>query len=127
LLRVAGLAQVLHRQAVADVKLGELGIECGQRVNLMVAVANHDPEEFPQPNRLDLSRRNSGHFAMGAGEHSCAAASLIRMATAVATRTFVDKFTPAESPDPISADPVQWHGGSGFRWPSPVYARMRAQ
>lgn len=127
LLRVAGLANVVHRQAVADVKVGALRIERGQRVNLMVALANHDPEHFAEPNRLDLSRRDSGHFAMGAGQHSCAAASLIRMATGVATRTLVHQFRPAEPADPISADPVQWHGGAGFRWPSPVYAMLRTK
>jgi cytochrome P450 len=122
LLRLAGLARVLHRQAIADVKLGEILIECGQRVSLMLAIANYDPEEFAQPDRLDLSRRTTGHFALGASEHSCAAASLIRMAMGVATGIFVGKFIPAEQPDPVA-----WLGGSGFRWPAAVYARRRPE
>jgi len=120
LLRVAGLVRILHRQAIANVKLGDLRIECGQRVHLMVEVANFDPAQFPEPHRLDLSRRSFGHFALGAGQHSCAAAALIRMATGVATRVFVDNFTPTEL-----AGPVEWHGGSGFRWPAPVFAQRR--
>jgi|ERR1700722_5422402 len=122
LLRLAGLARVLHRRATADVKLGKILIESGQRVNLMLVIANHDPEQFAHPDRLDLSRRTIGHFALGASEHSCAAASLIRMAMGVATGTFAGQFIPAKQ-----SDPVQWLGGSGFRWPAAVYARRRPE
>jgi cytochrome P450 len=121
LLRVAGLARILHRQAVADVKIGDLTIRSGQRVRLMLEVANHDPALFPDPHGLDLSRRGSCHFALGVGQHSCAAAALIRMAIGVATKVFVRNFAPTNLPGP-----VQWHGGSGFRWPAPVYAQRRS-
>jgi cytochrome P450 len=119
LLRLAGLARVVHRQALADVKIGDALIERGQRVNLMIEAANHDPEQFPQPEQLDLSRR-PGHFALGTGDHSCAAAALIRMAMGVATGVFVDKFLPA-----MADVPVEWRGGSGFQWPASVYAIRR--
>jgi len=120
LLRLAGLARVVHRHAIADVKVGETSLACGQRVDLMLEVANYDPEQFPNPERLDLRRRATGHFAMGAGDHSCVAASLIRMAMGIATGVFVEKFVLAER-----TDPVEWLGGSGFRWPVAVYARKR--
>lgn len=120
LLRLAGLARVVHRQAVADVKLGDISLAQGQRVDLMLEVANYDPEQFPNPERLDLTRRSAGHFALGAGDHSCVAASLIRMAMGVASGVFVENFVPAER-----TDPGEWLGGSGFRWPAAVYARKR--
>ena len=122
LLRVAGLARILHRRAIGDVRLGDVTIKAGQHVRLMLEIANHDPALFPDPHGLDLSRRTSCHFALGVGPHSCAAAGLIRMATGVATKVFVSNFVPANL-----AGPVQWHGGSGFRWPAPVYAVRRAQ
>jgi hypothetical protein len=122
LLRLAGLACVLHRRAIADVTLGSILIERGQCVNLMLDVANHDPEQFAEPDRLDLSRRTKGNFALGAGEHSCAAASLIKMAMGVATGVFVDKFIPAPH-----AGHVAWRGGFAFRWPAAVLARRRPE
>jgi len=121
LLRLAGLARVLNSRAIVAVKVGELAIERGQRVNLMLEVANHDPEQFPKPDRVDLSRRATGHFTLGAGEHSCVAAALIRMAMGAATGVLVNKFVPTEQ-----AEPIQWQGGSGFRWPACVYALRRA-
>jgi hypothetical protein len=117
LLRLAGLARVVHRRAVARVQIGDALIERGQQVNLMIEIANHDPEQFARPDQMDLSRRGTGHFALGAGDHSCAAASLIRMAVGLATGVFVSKFVRAQQ-----ADAVEWRGGSGFRWPAAVYA-----
>jgi cytochrome P450 len=122
LLRLAGLARVVHRQAIADVNLGHISFAQGQRVDLMLDVANYDPEQFPNPEDLDLTRRSAGHFAMGAGDHSCVAASLIRMAMGIATGVFIEKFVPADR-----TDPVDWLGGSGFRWPAAVYARNRGE
>ena len=120
LLRTAGLVRELHRQAIADVNLGNVSIKSGERVRLMVDVANHDPEQFHEGRRVNFSRRAPVHFALGAGQHSCAAAALLRTATGIATKTFVDHFRPT-----TQAVPIEWHGGSGFRWPAPVYAQRR--
>ena len=118
LLRRASLVRSLHRRAAADLQIGDLLIKRGQRVELMVESANHDPEYFPDPHSLNLSRKTVGHFALGAGSHSCAAASLIRMAIGIATRVLVAHFDPAEDNTQVT-----WRGGSGFRWPAPLYAR----
>jgi cytochrome P450 len=121
LLRLAGLARVVHRQAIAETKVGNLVIESGQLVNLMLEAANHDPEQFPEPDRVNLSRRVTGHFSLGAGQHSCVGAALIRMAVGVATGVLVSNFIPAQQ-----TEPIEWHGGSGFSWPAGVYAMRRA-
>jgi cytochrome P450 len=120
LVRLAGLARVVHRQAIAETKVGNLVIESGQRVNLMLEAANHDPEQFPEPDRVNLSRRATGHFTLGAGEHSCVAAALIRMAVGVATGVLVNNFISAQQ-----TEPIEWRGGSGFCWPAGVYALRR--
>ena len=51
----------------------------------MLASANRDPEQFPDPDRLDLARPVASHVALGTGRNSCVGAMLIRMAAAVAT------------------------------------------
>ena len=122
LLRMGGVAHVLHRQAIADVQLGDLQIKAGQRVRLLLDPVHHDPVHFPEPDQLDISRRASSQFALGAGSHSCAAAALLRMAVGAATAAFVEHFTATDS-----ASPVEWQGGSGFRWPAPLYAQRQAR
>jgi hypothetical protein len=113
LLRYAGIAQKVSRYAAADLRLGAISVKQGGRVVLMLASANRDPNQFPDPDRLDLTRRTSGHVAFGLGPHSCAAATLIRTMAAVATRAFVERFVEGHG-----YDAIEWQGGSGFRWAS---------
>jgi cytochrome P450 len=122
LLRYAGLARSIFRRATASLNIGGVTITEGERVVLMLASANRDPAQFPEPNRLDISRRVAGQVALGAGPHSCVGALLIRMAAAVATHAFVQKVAAAE----ISG-PIEWRGGSGFSSPASLYAQLQPE
>jgi len=121
LLRYAGLARSVFRRATATLNLGDVKIEEGERVTLMLASANRDPAQFSEPDRLDVRRRVGGQVALGAGPHSCVGALLIRMAAAVATQAFVQKVAAVEI-----AGPIEWRGGSGFRSPASLYATLQS-
>jgi cytochrome P450 len=116
LLRYAGLARTLFRTATADLELNGFSIRKGERIILRIVAANHDPERFPDPHRLDVTRRDGGHFTLGAGPHSCVAAGLIRMVATRITYPLLQRFRSASL-----AFPVQWQGGSGFRSPSGLW------
>lgn len=120
LLRYAGLARRISRIARASGFVGDTLIPAGQKVNLALKSANRDPEQFVEPNRLDLTRRPVKHVALGAGPHSCAGAGLIRMVAAVATKAFVRQFHAA-----AVCEPVQWRGGPVFRAPAVLPVRFR--
>ena len=111
MLRFAGIPQMLFRRASEDVELNGLRIASGERVILMLATANRDPAQFAHPEQLDWYRRGA-HLSLGLGPHSCVGGPLIRMAMAVITDSFVDRF--AQS---VLHGPVEWQGGSGFRSP----------
>jgi cytochrome P450 len=64
----------------------------GERITLRLADANRDPGTFPEPDRLKLDRRPSGHLAFGAGPHACVGAPLVRQAAQPAICQFVEKF-----------------------------------
>jgi cytochrome P450 len=119
LFRYAGLASSMFRVATADGDLGAAKVVKGQRVVLMLNSANRDPAQFPDPNRLDVTRRAAGHVSFGAGAHSCVAASLIRMAVATATSAFIRYFPTARVQEPVS-----WRGGAGFRAPADLYTTI---
>lgn len=113
LLRYAGVARVMFRVAKEDVQIGNVLLPAGDRVALLLRSANRDATRFPDPNRLDLTRRAPRHLAFGTGPHSCVGASLIRMAASVATATFVERFH-----DAVLCGPIEWRGGvGGFRTP----------
>jgi len=79
LLRFTGPIKVLHRTVVEDFELHGRRISRGERVFLLPAAANRDPERFPEPDRLDLPRRPNHHVAFGKGVHTCIGANLARI------------------------------------------------
>jgi hypothetical protein len=112
LLRHAGLVHTLVRTATADVDIAGVRIARGEKAMLKVAEANLDGDRFAEPDRLDVSRRVSGHVALGAGAHSCAGAVLVRMAAAFVIGAFAARFSAVEM-----NGPVEWHRGSTLSYP----------
>ncbi|HEX4166478.1 MAG TPA: cytochrome P450 [Bryobacteraceae bacterium] len=116
LLRYAGLTRKVSRYARTAITVGNTAVAKGDRLILLLASANRDPEQFPDPDRLDWTRSVPGQVALGAGPHSCAGASLIRMAASVATRVFVERVVEGRMNDQID-----WRGGTAFRWAASLY------
>ena len=112
LLRYACLSRILFRMAGEDVDLNGFLIRKGQRIILRIVAANRDPERFVHANQLDITRPGAGHLTLGAGLHSCVGASLIRMGAVAITHPLLKRFVTANL-----MQPVEWHGGSGFRSP----------
>jgi len=113
LLRYAGPAHAQLRRATEDLEFCGAQIKSGDRVALMLASANRDPERFPVPDRLDLRRNPQRHVAFGAGPHACIGASLVRAAAVPATAVFIEHFAGAEI-----KEPVEWTGGFAIRAPA---------
>jgi cytochrome P450 len=78
-LRVEGAIKVLHRWVVEDLEIRGRTIAKGDRVFLLPAAANRDPEKFPEPDRFDITRSPNQHVAFGRGVHACIGAQLARM------------------------------------------------
>jgi cytochrome P450 len=67
-----------------DRELGGQQLQKGQRVMLWTGAANRDPDVFPEPDRLDLSRKPAQHMAFGYGPHFCLGAPLARLEARIA-------------------------------------------
>ena len=72
------------RKATADVEIGGKTIKAGDMVMVMYGAAGRDPEQFPDPYRLDLRRYPNRHFGFGGGIHRCAGSHLARLELRVA-------------------------------------------
>lgn len=121
LLRYAGTVHTVFRCASARVKVGNIWVEEGQCMYLKIDSANFDPSEFDNPYRLDLTRQVSGHFALGAGVHSCVGAVLVRIACMILLPMIAESALALDESRPIA-----WTCGSSLQWPLSIPARLAA-
>ncbi|WP_417159370.1 cytochrome P450 [Streptomyces bottropensis] len=69
----------IRRIANEDIPVRDKVIKAGDGVVFELAGANYDAEEFPEPEKLDLSRPARQHHAFGYGTHQCLGQSLARV------------------------------------------------
>jgi cytochrome P450 len=75
-----------------------------------ISSANRDAAQFPDPDRLDLTRDTSGHLAFGHGIHYCLGAPLARMEAEVAIGALFDRFPRISLAVPVSE--LRWRAVS---------------
>lgn len=80
------------RFTVEDVELGEVTIPAGEYVLVSNLTANHDAEQFDDPDSLDLTRNADGHLGYGCGAHYCIGASLARLEGRIAIGRLLSRF-----------------------------------
>jgi cytochrome P450 len=92
---------VMHfrRTAREDVHLGGQAICAGDKVVVWYVSANRDDEQFPDPDRFDVTRSPNEHVAFGAGgPHFCLGAGLARLEARVLFEELLARL-PALRPD----------------------------
>src|SRR5207253_9994770 len=75
-----------------DIEVGSKVIRKGHPVCLLLGAANRDPEQFPDPDRLDITRTPNRHDAFSFGPHFCVGAPLGRAEAAIAIGTVLQRF-----------------------------------
>jgi cytochrome P450 len=68
-----------HRAATQDFEIDGHVLRAGEGVVVALNIANRDPEQFSEPNNLDIRRENRSHLAFGFGVHACLGATLARL------------------------------------------------
>jgi cytochrome P450 len=63
----------------------------GERVLPVIAAANRDPEQFPEPDRLVIGRSPNRHVSFGYGAHYCLGAALARLEGEAALAALLDR------------------------------------
>jgi len=92
LLRYESPSQQTARMAPADVELGGRRIERRQAVIAVMGAANRDPERFPDPDALDVRRRDNRHVAFAWAGHYCFGAPLARLEGRIAFAALLRRF-----------------------------------
>lgn len=79
LLRYVTPLPALARVTTCPVELGGQVIGPDEKVLLNWIAANHDPDEFPDPDSIILDRSPNRHLAFGLGPHRCLGMHLARL------------------------------------------------
>lgn len=95
----------LLRQTTEEVRVAGSTIPAESLVLLMVASANRDSEQFPDPDNFLMDRPNiREHLAFGAGPHACIGMALARMEAKIALETLLGKFSSVHAPPDSELD-----------------------
>jgi len=89
LLRYDSPVHVTARIAKQDVRIGDEIVREGEQAVAILGAANRDPEQFPDPDSLDVGRTPNKHLAFGGGPHFCLGAALARMEGQIAFETML--------------------------------------
>ena len=99
------------RSAAADTVIGGRQIKQGAAVMAVMAAGNRDPERFPDPDALDLTRPDNRHLAFGWSAHFCFGAPLARMEGRIAFQTLLRRLNNIA----LNTDKLEWRSNSGLR------------
>jgi cytochrome P450 len=111
LLRYDCPSQHTARLAPGDVVLGGKNIRKRQAVIAVMAAGNRDPERFPDPDRLDITRKDNRHLAFGWAAHFCFGAALARIEGQVAFEAVVRRIPKLK----LEPGALIWRANLGLR------------
>ncbi|WKX16107.2 cytochrome P450 [Streptomyces sp. NL15-2K] len=106
----------LNRTALEDVDLNGTPIRAGQTITISLTAANRDPNRFPSPDRLDITRAPGGHLSFGHGPHLCLGQQLARMEMRAGYQALLDRFPTlrlAVPPEEVPTDDAKQLYGVG--------------
>jgi cytochrome P450 len=112
LLRYESPSQHTARLAPDNVELGGKKILKRQAVIAVMGAGNRDPERFPDPDRLDLARKDNRHLAFGWAAHFCFGAALARLEGQIAFETLLRRL-PGLALE--TKAPLEWRHNLGLR------------
>jgi pimeloyl-[acyl-carrier protein] synthase len=111
LLRYESPSQHTGRMAPSDLELGNRKIQRRQAVIAVMGAANRDPERFPNPDRLDLTRTDNRHVAFGWAAHFCFGASLARIEGQISFANILRRLPKIA----LQPGPLSWRPNLGLR------------
>jgi cytochrome P450 len=104
LLRFDSSVQLTGRVTLEAVTLGGLNIPAGESVLMLLGAANRDPQQYPDPDKLDVGRQNVRPMSFGGGIHHCLGAQLARLEAELVFSALVERFPKLELPEKDKPD-----------------------
>ena len=109
-LRFESSNQLGNRVTARATEVGGVTMPAGTFITIGIGAANRDPDEFFEPDRLDLAREPNRHLAFGSGAHVCAGLNVARLEGRIAIGRFLARFPHYR----LAGDPIRG-GRARFR------------
>lgn len=100
-LRFDSSIQKQSRIAGEDIDIHGQKIKKGDYVHFMIGAANRDPLRFSNPERFDITRKDSGNVSFGHGIHFCIGAPLARLEARIAIRHLIERMPRIKVIEPL--------------------------
>jgi pimeloyl-[acyl-carrier protein] synthase len=120
-LRFDSPIQVTDRVATQDCRIDGRQVRKGELVGLILGAANRDPQQFPDPDRLDLGRQPNDHLAFSYGTHFCLGAALARAEAEIALSALLRHFPRFDG----ALQPPGWKRSLVLRGPTALPLRLQ--
>lgn len=75
----APVMTVMNHFATERLTIGDVEIQPGEHVAISLIAANYDSDQFPEPEKFDIQRKNGPHLSFSHGIHFCLGAPLARL------------------------------------------------
>ncbi len=111
-LRYDGSLQAEYRVARMDAEVNGVPVKQGQHIIVAIGAANHDPLQFPNPEKFDIRRDNAAqHLTFGMGIHRCLGAQLAQSEMRVAVEALVRRLPKLRQVGaPVQHEYDRWRG-----------------
>lgn len=115
--------QFVPRYALSDIEIGGRRIPEGRKVWVWVGSANHDPDRFTDPDRLDLQREPNPHLTFGHGSHTCLGSALAKLNLTSALSALRTRYPQLS----VREEDIVWRSDLGIRGPESLPVRYRPE
>jgi hypothetical protein len=120
LLRYDSPVQLTSRMVMTDGELDGRPLRRGEQLVLVLAAGNRDPERFPDPDRLDVTRDDVRPLSFGHGVHFCLGAQLARLEARIAFEALLCGLPGLRLGD----GPIEWGRNTVLRGPVALPVRI---
>lgn len=110
----------MPRFAASSLDICGISVKVGTPVHLCLAAACRDPDRFPNPHHLKLSRPGSTNLMFGHGDHFCPGSSIAKQEVKAVLRVLMDEVRDIRLLD----DPPPTVSGHLFRTPGKLDASI---
>ncbi len=105
ILRYESPVQIVGREAAEPIEFSGTTVQPGTPMVALLGAANRDPDVFPDPDRMDVTRERLKPLSFGGGIHFCLGAQLARIEAEVVFRTLLRRMPDLTLPN---VDAPKW-------------------